>query len=80
MIMKMKKTVGLVLMSALLLAGCSNGSTAAQGAEGAQGNQQPQQEAGGKIAVSGSTSTEKIIKALADEYSALCLLYTSRCV
>ena len=58
-------------MSALLLAGCGSSGTPAQSAGDAQGDQQPQQEAGGKLAISGSTSTEKIIKALADEYSAL---------
>ncbi len=72
--MKMKKTVGLVFMSALLLSGC--GSTPAQQSgnnppANEQNNQQGQAELTGKIAISGSTSTEKIIKALADEYSAL---------
>ena len=71
---KMKKTAGIIFMSALLLSGC--GSTPAQqtgdnpAADG-QNNQQEQEELTGKIAISGSTSTEKIIKALADEYSAL---------
>ena len=71
---KMKKKAGIIFMSALLLSGC--GSTPAQqtgdnSAADGQNNQQEQEELTGKIAISGSTSTEKIIKALADEYSAL---------
>lgn len=60
-------------MSAMLLAGCGNTGTSAveQQPSDASQNQPAQTELSGKIAISGSTSTEKIIKALADEYSAL---------
>ena len=64
--MKKRTLLSMVVLSTMLLAGC--------GSSGTNDIPAPEQAGGdvaGAISISGSTSTEKIMVALADEYMAL---------
>lgn len=67
----MKKLASIILMSAVLLTGCSSKPATPTPTPTPTPAPSASEDSSGNVAISGSTSTEKIIKALADEYMAL---------
>lgn len=69
--MKKKLIASMVCMAALVVAGCGQGTAPKQEAkEPAKTEKTETAKLSGTVSISGSTSTEKVVKALADEFKA----------